>query len=112
MQSVKLSLLKTMLLSIAGIVFLILVIMLGYHNRLASDDYDFLHSVKIYGIWGGMVHWYHVWNARWTAILLLNIFLKYTTGQTLLLYSLFTLISLIFSVYLLFSSFILTFLKR
>ncbi len=52
--------------------FLICFLWIGYYNRFASDDFEFLNKLRTYGF-AGSVQWFHEhWNTRWSAITLLN----------------------------------------
>jgi hypothetical protein len=78
---------------IIDLLFLALFLLLSYHNRLASDDFEFLRALKEYGITGAVSYFYHNWNARWPAILLAEIVLSLSekTPFALFLYGLATL---------------------
>jgi hypothetical protein len=75
---------------------LISFLLVGYFNRFATDDFEFLNKLREYGIVGS-VKWFHEhWNTRWASILLLNgmLLLTLKTG-TLVWYHLIS-ISLLF----------------
>ena len=87
---------KLIFLYLAGLVFVILFLMLGYYNRLAVDDYAYLLEEKTLGIRAATLNTYMTWDTRWLGFLLLNGFLRvYEKTQTLLWYHGFSLLSLI-----------------
>ena len=58
----------------------------GYYNRFASDDFEFLNKLREYGYFGS-VQWFHShWNTRWSAIGLLNGVLLFTLNAGTLFY--------------------------
>lgn len=82
------------------ILFLINGILLGWYNTIAKDDWDFLHSLKVYGFLGTIKAYYYSWQGRisayiiTSATLLLN---NYTNG--LFVYYLFVVILFVASIY-------------
>jgi len=66
-------------------------LLLGYYNRFASDDFEFLIKLREYGF-AGSVKWFHEhWNTRWSAIALLNASLLFTVKSgSLIWYHLFS----------------------
>lgn len=57
------------LVAISGSLFLLLFLILSYHNRFAADDYDNIDMVSKYGIVGGMIYAYTSFCGRWTTYL-------------------------------------------
>src|SRR5688572_16368771 len=78
------------------VLFLISFLIVGYFNRFATDDFDFLNKLREHGVVGS-VKWYHEhWSIRWTSVLLLNGMLLLTLkGGTLVWFHLIS-ISLLF----------------
>lgn len=58
------------LIVISNSLFLLLYFSLGYHNRLAIDDFHFLANVKEFGILNGTIEEYNSWSSRWVSVLL------------------------------------------
>jgi hypothetical protein len=91
---------KISFLYLAGALFVWLVLMLGYYNRPAIDDYAYLLEEKTLGIRAATLNTYMTWDTRWVGFLLLNVFLKvYEKTNTLLWYQGFSLFSLIAALY-------------
>ncbi len=91
---------KLILLYAAGVLFVVLILVLGYYNRLAIDDYAYLLEEKTLGIRAATLNTYLTWDTRWVGFLLLNGFLKlYEKTQTLLWFHVFSLFSVIFSIH-------------
>ncbi|MEK6615371.1 MAG: hypothetical protein AABZ32_04565 [Bacteroidota bacterium] len=55
------------LLSITGILFLVLYIILSFHNRFHSDDYALLSYTKEVGVIDAVINRYNGFCARWSA---------------------------------------------
>ncbi len=57
------------LLLLSNAIFLLLIGTLSYYNRLAQDDFHFLHNIKQWGIIGSTQYEYGNWGTRWMASL-------------------------------------------
>jgi len=91
---------STILLALAGIVFVLFYLMLGYYSRFATDDYHYIALGKQHGIWGSMMFSYHHYTGRWTSLLLLVAGLKFLTQWgTLLPFHLITITLTVVSFY-------------
>lgn len=72
--------------------FAALVLVLGWYNRIAHDDYAVLLSVDDIGVFDSVAHWYVAWSGRWAANTFIASFLSYFDSYGgLWLYSLITL---------------------
>ncbi len=88
------------LLAIPLLIFLTCFLIVGYNNRYASDDFEFLIKLREYGFLGS-VEWFHShWNTRWTSIAFLNGALLFTLNiGTLFWYHLISISLLWFALY-------------
>ena len=53
-----------------------LLIILGYFNRFAADDYCSLKALDDYGYWGSLLFWYNSWQGRLGPHLIVNLIIK------------------------------------
>jgi hypothetical protein len=84
----------------ANILFLLYLLLLGAINRLASDDYMFAARMNTYGFLGSIQWWYHHWQGRFTAHLIINTILHlYKYSGSLFLYSLCLVTGFLFVLY-------------
>ncbi|NTW34175.1 MAG: hypothetical protein HGB12_16415 [Bacteroidetes bacterium] len=91
---------KSILLTTANLVFVILFFILSYYNRFAVDDYYHIHDEHLFGIWGGMLEGYFNWGGRWTSYLLWDVIYHYSENSfALFLYSFSIIVLFIYSVY-------------
>ena len=82
--------------TVVGFLFIVLYIVLSFHNRPAADDFYFLGSIENKGIWNTALTAYKTWITRWTSLLFIGAMVKFfTAGQSLLWFHLFTLLALI-----------------
>ena len=83
-----------------NLLFILLLLMFGYFNRLAADDFAYYFRVRDMGVWDAFIFAYKTWNTRWASILFMNIMMKlFNPESSLLLYYAFLLGLFIFSVY-------------
>ena len=79
--------------AVNAIVFVAVFLTVGYHNRLAADDFHYLVKAKELGIWDSMLFYYNHWNPRWSASLVRGAFLgQYNSHLTLFTFHVATLI--------------------
>lgn len=91
---------KIILLYLTGCVFILLVMMLGFYNRLAIDDYAYLMEEKMLGIVGATRNTYMTWDTRWVGFLIMNTALKvYEKTDTLIWYHVFSVLALVLSLH-------------
>jgi hypothetical protein len=95
---------NTILLFFIAIAFLFFYLFLAYHDRFASDDYEYIRIFKQYGWPGSMMNSYSSHTFRWPAILIFNIFFGVNTGFgnlhfMIFLYQFFTMALFIYAVY-------------
>jgi len=64
-NSLSLKILKT-----GNYFFLLLFVVLSYHNRLAIDDFHFLHNIRNYSIIDATTYEYGIGSTRWFSVLL------------------------------------------
>lgn len=85
---------------LAALSFIAMVLMLGWFNRIAHDDYGVILKIQNYGLFGAVTDWYMLWSGRWAASLTLGALLQffYAFG-CLWLYSAITLIFLFVALY-------------
>ena len=57
----------------SNISYLAYLIMLGYFNRLAADDYCFMRVLNDNGYWGAIFFWYTQWQGRFGPHLIINL---------------------------------------
>jgi hypothetical protein len=60
------------LLYLSNLIFLLLFLVLAWHNRLATDDFYFLEHVHQYGIIGATKVEYSFGSSRWLSVLLID----------------------------------------
>lgn len=56
--------------------FALLVVVLGWYNRFAHDDYGVLLKVNEFGVFDSVGYWYETWSGRWAANLIIAGILK------------------------------------
>ncbi len=92
------------------LLFSIIVVLLfwltkTFLNRLHDDDFIMVNSVKEFGVWGSMNHFYNGWNTRWAAYLLQCSFYQFwTIGSKPFCYNFTTIGFMIFSSFMLIKS--------
>src|SRR5687767_13933582 len=85
--------------SIAFLLFSLLVLMLCWYSRLATDDYYFIWEVREKGVLGSVHAQYMEWCGRYGATLLMDLVYLMDTDQTwYFLYPLFCFLALILGV--------------
>ncbi|MBL7883243.1 MAG: hypothetical protein JNL69_04195, partial [Bacteroidia bacterium] len=62
------------ILSLIGLLFIFLFIMLSYYSRLATDDYYFIGDIKNHGMFEQVYFQYMNWSGRYAATMAINIF--------------------------------------
>jgi hypothetical protein len=65
-----------LLLCFSNIYYLAYLIILGYFNRLAADDYCFMRVLNDNGYWGAIFFWYNQWQGRFDPHLIINLIIK------------------------------------
>jgi len=60
--------------TLIGILFLFLYLMLSYYSRLATDDYYFIGDIKKHGMFEQVLFQYMNWTGRYSATTAANIF--------------------------------------
>ncbi|MBN8703054.1 MAG: hypothetical protein J0M08_08310 [Bacteroidetes bacterium] len=61
---------------VSGYLTIFLILVLGYFNRFASDDFTLLYLLNNYGVWDGMLAMYHNWSTYWAFYLIILPFVK------------------------------------
>lgn len=61
---------------IAALLSTCYLLMLGWYNTLAADDYIFVVDVDQRGVWGYMTHMYMTWQCRFVSFLTQGLFYK------------------------------------
>src|SRR5262245_51080926 len=83
----KLQTLLLLLLCFSNISYLAYLIILGYFNRLAADDYCFMRVLNDNGYWGAPSFWYSHWQGRFGPHLVIDlIILLYKYFNSLFVY--------------------------
>jgi hypothetical protein len=83
-----------------NLLFIILVLVLGFFNRFAADDFINFKNVHLTGFWETFTFFYHVWNPRWTSNLFMNLMmLNFNPVDSLFLYYFFLLALFAISVF-------------
>jgi hypothetical protein len=106
--SIKLNSIRSVLLLSVNFAFITLLLLLGYYNQFASDDYGLIYVKDTYGMWGGTKYMYFNWSTIWTNFLFAFPLIQFlqSTGSlfwytliliSLLLFSVYKILSFIFS---------------
>ncbi|HXB38896.1 MAG TPA: DUF6056 family protein [Bacteroidia bacterium] len=106
--SIKLNSIHVVLLLSVNFAFITLLLLLGYYNQFASDDYGLIYVKDTYGMWGGAKYMYFNWSTIWTNFLLAFPLIQFlqSTGSlfwytliliSLLLFSVYKIVSFVFS---------------
>jgi hypothetical protein len=91
---------RTILLFLCFGVFIALFVILSINNRPAADDFEFLKTVRIFGVWNAMIVMWKSWNVRWLAILFVNAaFDVYDLTGSFLFYHIITLLCLAWTIH-------------
>jgi hypothetical protein len=78
-----------LLLCFSNISYLAYLIILGYFNRLAANDYCFMRVLNDNGYWGALFFWYNQWQGRFGPHLIINLIIKlYSYFNSLFVYPL------------------------
>ena len=91
MAFIKTDIFKTLSLSLFAIVSTSYLLMLGWNNALALDDYGYVYLVENNGVWGMMRMAYQGWQCRFSTFLVNGLFFllfgraKNLIGVTLLM---------------------------
>lgn len=89
-----------LLLLFSNLLYLLFILVIGYHNIPQADDYCFIEVNKNYGFFGSIGWWYSNWQGRVMPYIFINFFLGvYTRFGTLFPYTLFITFVYIFSIY-------------
>lgn len=74
----------------SNLLYLLFIMIIGYHNIPQADDFCFIVAYKNYGFFGSFGWWYTTWQGRFMPYLFINFFLKiYENFGTLFPYTLF-----------------------
>jgi hypothetical protein len=65
------------LVALSNLTFLVLFVIVSWHNRLAEDDYRFLDYVHQHGILGATHAEYNTWTTRYVSIFLCDLVLNF-----------------------------------
>ena len=71
---------KTWIAIIPGL-FAVLVVWLACFNRLATDDYYYLHNAQKLGVWGSVIHEYNTWATGYAGHLVNHYVLTFPLGD-------------------------------
>ena len=84
----------------SNLLYLVFILIIGYHNVPQADDYCFIVAYKNYGFFGSFGWWYSNWQGRFMPYLFINCFLRvYEKYGTLFPYTLFITFVYIFAIY-------------
>jgi hypothetical protein len=99
---------KDYLLLFINLLFIVFILVMGYCNRFASDDFINFKNIKYSGFWETFRFFYNVWNPRWTSNLFMNwMMLLFNPGDSLFFYYFFLLMAFIISVFRMFRNLLL-----
>jgi hypothetical protein len=83
----KRQILLLLCLCFSNISYLAYLIILGYFNRLAADDYCFMKALNDNGYWGAISFWYSHWQGRFGPHLIIDlIIILYNYFNSLFIY--------------------------
>jgi hypothetical protein len=85
---------------ISNLLFLLLYLLLAFHNRIAVDDFHFLANVQEFGVINATFVEYEAWSTRWLSVFVTHLVLNFHDyNYFLTVYHLFVLTVLFISIF-------------